>query len=135
MKVLQGALVLFALLGVVVMAVLRQPLDISGNVKLPSPIERVKERDGVSYRAHRAVGTALFDLAYPSDAVALQWLKAAGHSRTDRETERAVRYFAAARERADSPEQFDRSICRWIVGKHLTAAQWTVVAASGTSCG
>jgi len=133
-KVLQGGLVFLGLTLVVMLAVLRQPLDVSGNVVLPSPVEKIKSRNGISYRAHRVVGTALFDLDFPSDAVALQWLKAAGHSRGPRDTDRAVRYFKAARERSDSPTEFDQSICRWIVGKPLNAAQHQVVAQSGTKC-
>jgi hypothetical protein len=133
--VMKGAAVLAILAAIVVAAVLTEPLDVSGNVDLPQRLERIKSRDGVAYRAHRWLGTALFRLDYPSDAVALQWLKAAGHSRTDSETERAARYFKAARDEAGSTAEFDRSICRWIVDRKLNAAQTTVVARSGTTCG
>jgi hypothetical protein len=131
---LKGAAVFATLAGIVVAAALTEPLDVSGNVDLPHRVEQVKGRDGFAYRAHRWLGTALFRLDYPSDAVALQWLKAAGHARSQTETERAASYFKRARDQAESPAAFDSSICRWIVGRHLNAAQETVVARSGTRC-
>jgi hypothetical protein len=132
---LKGAAVFAMLTGIEVAAALTEPLDVSGNVDLPHRVQQVKQRDGFAYRAHRWLGFALFRLDYPSDAVALQWLKAAGHSRSQSETERAATYFKRARDGAESPAEFDQSICRWVVGRSLNAAQQTVVARSGTRCG
>lgn len=135
MQPLKGAVVLVAILGGLLAAVLTQPLDVSGNVTFPRTVQRVKQRDGVAYRAHRVLGTALFRLSYPSDAVGLQWLKAAAHARSTAEVDRAARYYRAARDEAESSSAFDRSLCRWIADQHLTAAQGTVVARGGTRCG
>ena len=105
------------LLGVGVGTVrLTQPLDVGEPTWLPDWIVTLKQRDDVAYPAHRALATALEALHYPREAAALQWLKAATHARDADERTRAVEGLARLRSGAASAQEFDATICSYILG-------------------
>jgi hypothetical protein len=94
---------------------LTQPLDVGSSVSLPRRILRVAARDDVAYPFHSTLGEVLYHLRYPSDAVGVQWVKAAFHVRTRAELDRTIQRLAATRRR-EAPEAFDRAVCPYSHG-------------------
>src|SRR5262245_8961567 len=107
--VLAATLVALALL-------LRQPLDVATTLPLPGWLGRLVDRDDVAYPIHSTLGTVLEALRFPPEAVGLQWLKGAAHTRSAAEAERLGAGLAGTRRRSADPEQLDAALCRRIIG-------------------
>jgi hypothetical protein len=126
-------LLIAATLTLVIAALLRRPMDVSGSFPLPSVVERIKDRDGVAYPVHLFLGTVLEWITYPPDAVAIQWFKAAAHARTSAELGRAAQHLAQARQRAADTGAFDTWLCGVAARRPFENGRWAIEQA-GISC-
>jgi hypothetical protein len=118
---------------VLLVQLLRQPLDVGANVELPGWLDRLVHRDEIAYSGHAALATALEALRFPPEAVGLQWLKAGAHARTAEQAERLGAGLAATRQRSGDPVQLDVALCRYIIGGG-TLAQRGTMARAGMQC-
>jgi hypothetical protein len=112
-----------ALLGVGLLATLKivariytRPLDIGGFVRLPRPLQAIKERDGIAYPLHAILGAALNLTGGLPLAAGYQWIKAAAHARSTAELERAASGLARARNRSRLEDDFDGALCAYLGG-------------------
>lgn len=131
---LSGLAVALLLVGFGLGTLLASPLDLDQTIPLPARLAATLQRDGVAYRGHRWLGTALELAGFPADAVGLQWYKAAAHARTPAEVDRARRHFAAARARSASQGAFDASLCRFVGDGPENKPQGELLQAAPLTC-
>ncbi|HLI27343.1 MAG TPA: hypothetical protein VKZ60_09745 [Chloroflexota bacterium] len=110
------------------------PIDVSGGTTLGSTVAGAKANDALVYQAHASLGRLLGSLGCTSEAVGLQWLKAAAHARTDEQVVQAAVGLAAARARAAQPTAFDAQLCRYVARGFANAFQARAVATAGLRC-
>ena len=76
-----------------------ETLDATNALALPAWLDRLTRHSAVAYPSHMALGTALEKLDLSPAATAVQWLKAAGHVRSDADLDASARGIRAALER------------------------------------
>src|SRR4051794_33975044 len=91
-----------------------QPLDVSGNTRLPEWLMEVKERDEFAYPLHVALGTMLCWIRCEPTASGVQWLKAAAHARTPEDVARAAAGLRQASQRFTTPQVLADQLCSYV---------------------
>ncbi|MCC7371234.1 MAG: hypothetical protein IT306_22650 [Chloroflexi bacterium] len=92
----------------------RAPIDLNESPFVPEALAQWLDRDDVAYPAHAMLARVLDWTHADPAAVALQWLKAASHARTEAEADRADAGVNAARLKSANSAAFTEKVCRFL---------------------
>lgn len=111
-----------------------EPIDVSGTVSLPRVIAEFKKRDEIAFPAHAILGSALGRFSCQPLAIGLQWLKAAGHARSQVDVDLVGRELAALRTREVDSNEVDDFLCLHVRMGVVNANQFAAIQKAGLHC-
>jgi hypothetical protein len=149
---LRKVLLLCALVGMLIVAVptgfvahavvgrLRaEPIDATHvkdrlGIHIPFRVITLVKRDVVAYQAHAGLALFIETTGGDSGASAVQWLKAAAHTRSSDNLERVIAGLRAARGRASDVQELQAELCGYVERCSASGRQGEALTSAGLRC-